>query len=339
MSAERRVVIRTDAGADIGLGHLRRCLALARAFRAMGIETRFLVHAPDGGVPDTGFDTRLLAGARDLVETLAAARAKGVLAVVVDSYTVDTAYFRMLAEAGCRVVAIDDPADRELPVHVVVNPSATADRPRYRGAGHTRYLLGPRYAMLQPEFAAGVAPRASEHVRRVLLTLGGGDPGRLTARLISIIAAVVDAIPVDVVVGPWFAGDAALRALAAGSAGAIVLHDRPTDMRALMLAADVAVSGGGQTTFELAATGTPTVAIRLADNQTYTLKTLAEAGALVHVGDVDDPSLDAALASALDTLVKDGERRAEMSRRARAAVDGRGAARVAEAIVALEAAA
>src|SRR5581483_5550980 len=78
------------------------------------------------------------------------------------------------------------------------------------------------------EFAAGVGPRASEHVRRVLLTLGGGDPGRLTARLISIIAAVVDAIPVDVVVGPWFAGDAALRALAAGSAGAIVLHDRPT---------------------------------------------------------------------------------------------------------------
>jgi UDP-2,4-diacetamido-2,4,6-trideoxy-beta-L-altropyranose hydrolase len=106
-----------------------------------------------------------------------------------------------------------------------------------------------------------------------------------------------------------------------------------------MLAAGLAISGGGQTTFELAATGTPTVAIRLADNQTLTLETLAEAGALIQAGDAGDPALADAVAAAVERLIKDGDRRLEMSERARAAVDGQGAARVAREILALQAAA
>jgi len=113
-----------------------------------------------------------------------------------------------------------------------------------------------------------------------------------TAGLVRAGALALDGVRLDVVVGPWFAGVAELRALAGGSGGAIVVHEQPRDMRALMLAAGLAISGGGQTTFELAATGTPTVAIRLADNQTLTLETLAEAGALIQAGAlVNDTSI------------------------------------------------
>ena len=339
MKVARRILIRTDVGAGIGLGHLRRCLALARALRSIGTETCFLVNATDGAVPDIGFEVQLVAAAHDPREIVARARHDGVLTVVVDSYVVDTLYLQALVDAGCRVVAIDDPGTRQLPVDLVVNPSAVPGRPGYRGAAHTRYLLGPRYAMLQPEFAGPVERHASDRVRRVLLTIGGADAEGLTDRLARTVAAVMDGIPLDVAIGPWFARTNRLRALAAASRGAIVMHEEPRDMRALMLAADVAVSGGGQTAFELAATGTPAIAIRLADNQTYTLRTLAEAGALAYTGDADDASLGAALTSALDTLLKDTERRGEMSRCARAAVDGLGAVRVAEAIVALETAA
>jgi spore coat polysaccharide biosynthesis predicted glycosyltransferase SpsG len=110
-------------------------------------------------------------------------------------------------------------------------------------------------------------------------------------------------------------------------------------MRRLMLEADLAISGGGQTTFELAATGVPTVAIRMAKNQTLTLETLAEAGALVRGGDAEDPALAASVTAALETLLEDGDRRAAMSRRAREAVDGRGVLRVASEVRALGAAA
>ena len=339
MTARPRVVVRTDAGAGIGLGHLRRCVALAKALRAAAADVCFLVSAPDGALADIGFEMRAVVSARDLADTLALARASGARTVVVDSYALDTAYLQALAEAGCRVIAIDDPGERQLPVDLVVNPSARPGRPRYRGAAHTRLLLGPRYAMLQPEFAERVDRRPGDPVRRVLLTVGGGDPAGFTAGLVRAGALALDGVRLDVVVGPWFAGVAELRALAGGSGGAIVVHEQPRDMRALMLAAGLAISGGGQTTFELAATGTPTVAIRLADNQTLTLETLAEAGALIQAGDAGDPALADAVAAAVERLIKDGDRRLEMSERARTAVDGQGAARVAREILALQVAA
>ena len=329
MTQAPSVIIRTDASADIGLGHVRRCLALARALAASGSDVRFRIAGDAGALADAGFAARSVTAPQDLADALDEARALGARVIVVDSYTLATPYFRALVDAGLRVVAIDDPAERELPVDIVVNPSATSTRPRYRGAPQTRYLLGPGYAMLQPEFAQPVERDATGPVRRVLLTIGGGDPTGLTALLVRAATACLAGIELHVVVGRWFAAQAELRALATGSGGAVVLHEQPRDMRRLMLAADVAISGGGQTTFELAATGVPTVAIRLADNQTLTLETLETAGALVCAGDANDPELAAGVTATLATLIKDGDRRGDMSRRARTAVDGRGALRVA----------
>jgi UDP-2,4-diacetamido-2,4,6-trideoxy-beta-L-altropyranose hydrolase len=332
------VVIRTDAGAGIGLGHARRCLALARALAASGSEIRFRVSGDVGAVAEAGFAVHPVSS-HDLAETVDEARGLRAQAVVVDSYALDSAYFRALADASLHVVAIDDDGERELPVDLVVNPAATSARPRYRGAPRTRYLLGPAYAMLQPEFAEPVEREAGRPVRRVLITVGGDDPTAVTAALARAAVACLDGAQLHVVVGRWFAATPALRALETRPAGAVVLHERPRDMRRLMLEADLAISGGGQTTFELAATGVPTVAIRTAKNQTLTLETLAEAGALVRGGDAKDPALAASVTAALETLLRDGDRRAEMSRRAREAVDGRGVLRVASEVRALGAAA
>jgi spore coat polysaccharide biosynthesis predicted glycosyltransferase SpsG len=104
-------------------------------------------------------------------------------------------------------------------------------------------------------------------------------------------------------------------------------------MHALMLKADLAVTGGGQTTYELAATGTPAVAICIAENQRVSLKGLAEAGTLEFVGDAVDDDLELKLKSALTGLGGDPKRRQTMSERGQRLVDGRGAERVAQEIV------
>jgi spore coat polysaccharide biosynthesis predicted glycosyltransferase SpsG len=281
----------------------------------------------------TGVTARRVARERDLADTLAEGR--HARAVVVDSYSLDARYLAALVAGGCRVVAIDDAADRELPVDLVVNPSATPAVPRYRGALHTQYLVGPQYAMLQPEFGEPPARAVADRVRRVLVTLGGGDPGPLAAALVRWTAACLDDVAQDVVVGPWGTSADGLRDEPGRSRGAVRLHEHPRQLRPLMLGADLAISAGGQTAYELAAAGTPTIAIRRAANQTLTLGTLAAAGALVAVGDATDPALESAVTVALQALAKDRDRRAEMSRRARAAVDGQGAARVARAVLSL----
>lgn len=106
-------------------------------------------------------------------------------------------------------------------------------------------------------------------------------------------------------------------------------------MRGLMLAADLALCGGGQTTYELAATGTPTIAVRTAENQTVNLKGLVTAGSLVWGGDVRDSDLESKVMHELKALADDASRRAVMSRQGRGLVDGQGASRVARTLLEL----
>ena len=170
-------------------------------------------------------------------------------------------------------------------------------------------------------------------VQRLLLTVGGADPGAVTERLLSAARRALPQAAVDVIVGPFATRADARRARAREHGGAVVLHEDPKDVRVLMLGADVAISGGGQTLYELAATGTPAVAIRLADNQTLNLRNLQAAGMLLWAGDAGDADLETMVTSALMVLAENRGRRTEMSRRGRALVDGRGAARVAAAVL------
>jgi len=341
MTATPRVAVRTDAGPEIGLGHVRRCLTLAGALRELGVESLF-AFAGDPCAREwleaSDFETVPVEPACDLAGTIEHCRAHQARVIVVDSPLLGTGYLTTLTAVGLRVVVIDDLADHELPVDLVVNASAGAGGLQYRGAPHTRFLLGPRYLLLRPQFGQASTRSVRDRARRVLVTVGGGDPGDLTSRLVGWTARARGAIEQDVVVGPLSVRSEALRVAVEAAGGRVVLHEDPKDIAALMLAADMALCGGGQTAYELAATGTPAVAIRLADNQTLNLTALAEAGTLAWAGDAGDADLESKIVPALAGLADDPMRRAQMSRQGRALVDGRGAGRVARAVADLGAA-
>jgi UDP-2,4-diacetamido-2,4,6-trideoxy-beta-L-altropyranose hydrolase len=342
MTATSRVVFRADAGPEIGLGHARRCLTLAGALRELGVESVF-VFAGEGNAREwlqaSDFEVLPVELARDLAGTLEHCRARQVRVIVVDTPTREAGYLTGLTGAGLRVVVIDDLAADELPVDLVVNPSAGAGQLQYRGAPRTRFLLGASYALLRPAFGQAGARSIPVRARRILVTVGGGDPDDLTSRLVGWAAQALGAVRQDVVVGPFTTRSRALQVAVDAAGGRVVIHEDPKDVAALMLSADLALCGGGQTTYELAATGTPALAIRLADNQTLNLTSLAEAGTLAWVGDAGDAGLGTRVGSALRDLAGEAKRRARMSRQGQALVDGRGAGRVAREIAALGAAA
>jgi UDP-2,4-diacetamido-2,4,6-trideoxy-beta-L-altropyranose hydrolase len=335
MTAAPRVAIRADAGPDIGLGHARRCLTLAGALREHGVESLFVLagdRAAREWLEASDFEVVPVEPARGLAGAFEHPRVRQARVVVVDSPSLGVDGLTSLTDAGLRVVVIDDLAGHALPVDLVVNAAAGAERLPYRGAPRTRFLLGPSYALLRPQFGQAGARSVPDRARRILVTVGGGDPGDLTSRLVEWAARALGEVEQDVVVGPFSGRSAALRSAVEAAGGRVALHEDPKDIAGLMLAADLALCGGGQTTYELAATGTPALAIRLAENQTLNLTSLAEAGTLDWVGDVGDADLEATIGRALAGLADDPTRRARMSRQGRALVDGRGAGRVARAV-------
>jgi len=332
------VVVRTEAGEVVGLGHLRRCLTLADELERCGADVRLLVNDAPGVSAYLDAQGRCAAVTvpgddADLAFTRAFARRAAAAALVVDSYGVTADALDGLA-ADLTVAVIDDMGDRRLAVDVVVNGGVHASELVYTAGPSTRLLLGPRYLLLRRAFAAAPARTFGDDVRRVLVTVGGMDPRGVTPPIVTWVRQSLPAATVDAMIGPFFPGPVvrALTELAATDPAVRIHRDSP-DFYALMTAADLAVTAGGQTTYELAATGTPAIAIRCADNQTGNLRGLSAAGALDWVGDVREPGLGEAVCAALRRLAASAGERERMSRAARRVVDGLGATRVARAIL------
>ncbi len=321
MSASPSALFFTVAGAGAGLGHVKRCAALGSALAGLGASVRFAV-AGDAqrlgqlGTTLPGFEALQWIGSPRL--TLEIAERSGADLVVVDAYRATDELLRALRAGGAVVAAIDDLADRELPVDVVVNGAYRAERRPYAEVSGRRLLLGPRFTLLDPGFA-DVPPRAGRPaVSRVLVTLGGEDAAAVVAAAVAAVERAAPGAVVDLAVGPF--------ARAASAYGVHVkLHHGLPSLRDLLLEADFAVTAAGMTLYECLAAGTPAVAVPLADNQKPNFDELTGAG-LVLPGQPD-------LAAAVDRLSRDVGLRRELAARGRELVDGRGAARVAAELV------
>lgn len=331
----RVLVLRTEGSVDIGLGHIRRCLSLANAFRDGGWNCSFVVHGSSDAaaqVEASGFAAELVENATDIGQNLEATLAARPSAVVVDSYLLGRAFFEALTTSGVFSIAIEDFTNRKLPVPVVVN---AARKPQPHSNGQTLFLNGPSYALLRPEFERPPADRSPcSAARRILIMMGGSDALSLSPRIVEWLQDETNAT-FDVVVGPMCRSVDALQRVAEASRGRVVLHRDPPRIRDLMLHADLAVSAAGQTLFELAATATPAIAVLIADNQIMNLELLTEAGAALAGGCAEDPELRHTLVATFRSLVLDQNQRLEIGRRGRALVDGAGARRVARLVTEL----
>ena len=337
------ILFRVDAAPDIGLGHLQRCLSLAAALRDFNTDCLFLTNEEQivhHRIKRFGFDGRTLGaiepwGADDLTQTMAVAAAHKCGAIVVDSDYEGAGYLSQLRNAGYYVVAIEDTAPHPFPCQLVVNGDAHARQLPYQAISEdTQFLLGPEYSILRREFWE-VPPRViSEHVDRILVTLGGADPYNIMPRVINVLDTLPEAFSVSVIIGPFFENFSQVQAVAQRAQRGITLVRAPDSVRDLMMEAGLAISAGGQTLYELARVGCPTVAVRMASNQDGQLAVFEDAGFLRIVGHAENDDIVEAIGAAVRTSLADPQARAAMSVAGKRLIDGQGAVRVAQTILA-----
>ena len=338
MSRLRRgVLFRADASEVMGAGHLVRCGALADELEPRGIPTIVASRGDLAGVPFSAFPRGLdLAGvARSpdgeidwIYDQLPASDGRRPFSwVVMDHYGLGAEWLGHAQRLATRRLVIDDLADRGLPCEVIVNQTLDAERRDYAGiiSRRTRLLLGTRYALLRSPFrvAHDRAPRPQAVVRRVLITMGGSDVQAVTALAIEAVRLALPDASIDVVSG-------SNAPASAPDLPNIRIHRtiHGEAMAELMTQADLAVGGGGTTSWERCAVGLPSVIVRLADNQRPIARRLHAAGAALDAGPVERLTI-ARLAGVVHELADDQRGRQRMSLRGRTLVDGRGAERVA----------
>lgn len=323
-----RALLYADGGPDRGLGHLRRSTALAHGLRTRGWTCGFLAATPAGNrwLVDHGHPVAGLAPERGRLPALPDVCDLFVL----DSYDVpnDEARRALAGRAGV-VLAFDDDMSRAPVADIILSTGVGAQRWPWPERDRILHLLGPGYHPLSPEFIPPRPRSVSDAVGRVLLTFGASGGAGLVRTALAAVRSVFPDAALDVVLGPF------LEPAAVGPASAgLRLHGSVDAMASLMTSCDLAVSGAGQTVFELAATGTPAVALALSPNQEPNARWMAEAGALLDAGAADSPEAGTRLTAALRAAAPRAARE-ELSRRGQAIVDGLGAFRVEEAVSAL----
>jgi UDP-2,4-diacetamido-2,4,6-trideoxy-beta-L-altropyranose hydrolase len=365
--AERTLLLRADAAVSMGAGHLMRSLSLAEAWQRERGQVVLLSHCPfpdlqrrirQGGMQWIALDhpesdpAQLAAAIRSafgpLLESNTAARPW----VALDGYQFDFPCQQAVRETGCRLLVIDDFAHAgRYDADLLVDQNLQADRLEYPHVEGTTLLLGSRYVLLRSEFHAwqswqrSVPPRAC----RVLVTLGGSDPGNATALVIEALASpTVADLEARVVVGPGNPHLPALRQAAAAATNRIELLTAVADMAETMAWADVAVSAAGSTCWELAFMQLPALLLPIAENQRPVARALQAAGVAENIGptrmDLPLPEGEGIrgaatpqdIAAALSRLCDDQPRRANYAAAGRRLIDGGGADRVVAVMRAME---
>lgn len=350
-----RVLVRADATAALGWGHVRRCLSLAQSLRAAGADVRFTGRADSAttrllaaeGFAWLPLPTDAAAGdqAADAQATLAMLRQWPATAVVVDHYDLAAPWHEAVRhDSGAAIVVIDDLADRPLAPDLLVDHNPAADHAaKYRAVlgANVPLCTGPRHALLDPLYAARAAaartqPAASAEVRRVGLFLGGTDPQAHSAWALQVLRRHVgwhgEVLVASTTANPgWRALQT--RVLADGRAELLLDLPHLADFHA---ACDLQIGAGGGALWERCCLGVPTVALIVAPNQRLSVPLLHDSGVLVGVDAIGQtPAQAQALATALAGLLGSADQRAALRRHSLALVDGQGARRTATAVLSL----
>ena len=227
-------------------------------------------------------------------------------------------------------MVIDDLADRPHDCDLLLDQNLYEGlERRYDGLvpDHCERLLGPRYALLRPEFAA--ARKTLRHrdgrVRRILVFFGGSDLSNETAKALEAIRLLNRTdIAVDVVVGVSNPKGDQIREICRGMPN-IHFHLQVENMAELMALADLAIGAGGTTTWERCCLGLPSLVLVLADNQREVVEVMTDAGAMRNVGWHADVT-SSGLAEVLQMALTSPDYLNAMSERSFAIMGGRDAA-------------
>ena len=341
------IIFRADASPQIGTGHVMRCAALATAAIDKGRHVRFvgciesdelLSRLKDMGIEVTPLE-RSHPDPSDIETTLRLldGNAEGNISssqpgwLVVDGYHFDTDYHQTVRNAGYKLLVVDDYNHLgRYDCDVLLNQNIGADSLDYRTSTDTRFLLGPRFTLLRPEFLVwrNKKPEVSEKGIRILVTMGGADPENTTSKILEGLALIGDpALDVKVVVGPANPHLAEIeRVMALVPFQGEVLYS-VRDMASIMSWADVAVTSASVTSLELAYMGVPMAAVVLVENQKGLAVGLIDRGAAVDLGSSKDLTPQK-ISQAISGLLVDPRGRQAMSDAGQTMVDGQGADRI-----------
>ncbi|MCG2590663.1 glycosyltransferase [Rhodohalobacter sulfatireducens] len=312
------MLILTEAGKNIGLGHFIRCSAIADRLHHIGLDVELAVDWRGESDINSSFQPFSWDELNEVLNS--AGKYKCCL---VDSYLAGDNHFKQIANHFDSVVVIDDYHRRHsFNANMVINPNIYGDKIEY---GH-KSIGGPDYIILRKKFKSHIKQREVEpNISNIGISVGGNDYRKILPKLIASLSSTHTLLHV-------FCGDKAYKEeIETKFQGYEKISCygflEAAEVAGVLNKVDVMVSGGGQSLHELAYAGIPTIVICIDKDQDLNINAYLETGFLTEKNNWDDSNLTKNVLRQIDDL-KPMYARKELSNIGKQLVDGKGVDRI-----------
>ncbi|AEH44330.1 pseudaminic acid biosynthesis-associated protein PseG [Thermodesulfatator indicus DSM 15286] len=277
-----RVYILTEGSSSIGFGHVTRCLSLYQAFEERGIKPKFIVNG-DKSIVELlkGTNYEIVNWLKEQQKIFKIVKDSDI--VVVDSYLTDKNFHENLSKLVKLPVYIDDNKRIDYPKGVVVNGNIHAEGLNYPRRKEVIYLLGTKYIPLRKEFWEVPEKEIRKTIQSVMVTFGGDDIKKMTPKVLKLLNENYPELKKNVIIGKGFHNVDEIKTVADENTN-LIYYPNAEEIKQAMLDYDIAISAGGQTLYELARVGVPTIAVAVADNQLKNVKGWEKTGFIEYTG-------------------------------------------------------
>lgn len=181
---DKSILIRCDGSNFIGLGHVVRCISLAHILSAdFNIEfyCKEITESLISAIRAQNWDIHLIDEENEFFSAI-----KSNDVIILDGYKYNSEYQLSIKKLGNRLIVIDDLATDYMYADIVINHAPGINELSYQGEEYCRYLLGPNYALLRPEFLA--KPKKKElkgTIKDLIICFGGSDVNNVTTKILT----------------------------------------------------------------------------------------------------------------------------------------------------------
>lgn len=320
-----KVTILTEGGRDIGYGHITRCTSICQAFEEIGIQSQLIVNG-DETIEDLlkGKNYKVFNWLDDqqlLFEILDNANI-----VFIDSYLAEHDIYERISEQVKTAVYFDDDLRIDYPRGFVLNGAIFAEQLPYPKKEDVTNLLGTMYTPIRKEFWDTPPKLIRKEVETLMVTFGGSDMCNVTPKVQKVLNKTYPYLQKKIIATRFFANMSEIKKQQDKNTELIYEPDA-AELKEVMFESDIAISAGGQTLYELARVGVPTIGICIAQNQLQNLNGWSKSGFLEYIGWYNNKDIQSKLIAALEKM-KSYNKRISCSKKTRELIDGKGPRRV-----------
>ena len=338
------VIIRADASADIGGGHIYRCLTLAAELAKQVTAIHFICREENGHlgelIKQNGFALTLLPANTPFEQQTDAIACRkicyqlnsSISLIIVDHYQISTTWEALLSPLTHSFVVIDDLANRPHQCDLLFDQSqgrTADDYSRWLTSRCQHIITGAEHALLRPQFMAlreeATLKRSKLNtVQSVLISMGAMDPDNVTHSVLTQLATLKPAAnwTINIVLTDQAKHLDSIKMLVDSSPLNMQLHVNVNNMAALILANDIAIAAAGTSMLERCCLGLPGVLVCIADNQQHIAQAVKQSQSAIAV--LDANQLVDELAPAINRFINDISRYQQIADKAFAMCNGNG---------------